>query len=111
MMLTGSDEPSNQLARCLTPPGLCLLDGSCASTSNSFASFTALSGELVRLERSEGRNVENLVGDADAVLVCSGGRSAAVLERWWLREDVGGGIAIAGLSCSSKGVRWCSMLC
>ena len=65
-ILTGSEDPSNQLARLFTP-GRALGPDSCVSTSNSAAFFTAFrSGEVVLLvDLSEGRKVESLVGDVD----------------------------------------------
>ena len=85
-MLTGSEEPSNQLASFATDADdVCLdIDGLALSTSNSAASLTdTRSGDAVLLAvRREGRKVENLVGEDDGVRANSGGGSTVVLERW-----------------------------
>lgn len=88
VMLTGSEQPLNQLASFSTFPevlaGSATSSGGVRPTSNSAASFAVtLSGEMDRslLFRRNGRNVEDLVGEDEVARVKRGGRSTAVLER------------------------------
>jgi hypothetical protein len=88
VMLTGSEQPLNQLASLSTFPeflvGSAVSSGGVRPTSNSAASFAVtLSGEIDRslLCLRKGRKVEDLVGEDDGVRVKRGGRSTLVLER------------------------------
>ena len=85
MILTGSEDPSNQLANLATDAvDLCLcIVGLVPSTSNSAASrIDILSGEVFLLcDRREGRNVESRVGEDEGDRAKSGGRSTVVLDR------------------------------
>ena len=87
-MLTGSEQPLNQLASFSTFPdvfpGSATSSGGVRPTSNSAASLAVtLSGEMERSlpGRRKGRKVDDLVGEDDGVRVKRGGRSTAVRER------------------------------
>ncbi len=87
VMLTGSEEPSNQLAN-LSAAVLVLFfliessDGFSREYSAALATDT-LSGDRERVlcGRKKGRNDEGLVGEEDCVLATKGGKSATVRER------------------------------
>ena len=81
-MLTGSEDPSNQLASLSTAPvGLFFVTGSSAETTLS--ATETLSGDTDRMlcGRMKGKKVEVLVGEGVWVRANSGGRSAAVRDR------------------------------
>jgi hypothetical protein len=87
-MLTGSEEPSNQLASLSTAVAVLFFgaDGSGGGVcpiSNWDASATeTLSGDtdLVLAGRRKGRKVEALVGEEECVLVNNGGKSVECLD-------------------------------
>ena len=90
-MFTGAEDPSNQAA---SPPDFLFVGGCNRSwTANSSASAgVTLSGDIERvLPGRRNEKAEDLVGEVDWVRVKSGGRSTAVLERWWPRVAGGGG--------------------
>ncbi len=81
-MLTGSDDPSNQLASLSTAPvGLLFVTGSSAETALS--ATETLSGDTERMlcGRMKGKKAEDLVGEGVWVRASSGGNSAEVRDR------------------------------
>ncbi len=95
-MLTGSEEPSNQLAILSTFLGfgfLCDRSASSSSIVNSAASLGVAGrlGEGDLEELKNGRKVEERAGECDGLLEYSGGMSIVVLERLCPRADAGGG--------------------
>jgi hypothetical protein len=81
-MLTGSEDPSNQLASLSTAPvGLFFVTGS--SDETALSPTEILSGDTDRMlgGRMKGKKAEDLVGEGVWVRANSGGSSAAVRDR------------------------------
>lgn len=90
-ILTGSEEPSNQLATILPPLDL-FCDCSTSSTENSAASAReGREGDGDLEELRKGRKVDERVGECEEFLESRGGISIVVRDRAWPREDAGGG--------------------
>lgn len=102
-MLTGSEEPSNQLARFSTFFPLLDLPCDCSTSSTENSAASAGDGRLGEEDLEElrkGRKVDDRVGEWDGLLDSSGGTSTVVRDRACPREDAGGGNL--GIELSSK---------